>query len=233
MDRGWLLAWLLLLLTLIPCRLLATSAGGRLAIQAGALLKRRLLFGALRLEPDEIRHLGVGHLLGRTLESGAVESAAITGGLLGLTAVIELILAAFVLGAGAGSWSHVILLLGTAFAASWLGWRYYRQQRRWTGERLELTHDLVERMVGHRTRLAQEARAHWNDGDDQALERYLGVSRDLDRAGVVSGTRATQLAAGWPAGAGSGFHCRESLDRGAGGRGGRRPPRVPRVPESG
>jgi ATP-binding cassette subfamily B protein len=184
-DRGWLLAWLLLLVTLIPCRLLTTSAGGRLAIQAGALLKRRLLFGALRLEPDEIRHLGVGQLLGRTLESGAVESAALTGGLLGLTAVIELILAGFVLGAGAGSWSHVGLLLGTAFAASWLGLRYYRQQRRWTGERLELTHDLVERMIGHRTRLAQEARAHRNDGEDQALERYLGASRSLDRAGVA------------------------------------------------
>ncbi|HLJ97820.1 MAG TPA: ABC transporter ATP-binding protein [Gemmataceae bacterium] len=184
-DQGWLLGWLLLLLTLIPCRLLATSAGGRLAIQAGALLKRRLLFGALRLEADEIRHLGVGHLLGRTLESGAVESAALTGGLLSLTAVIELILAGSVLGAGAGSWSHVTLLLVTAFATSWLGLRYYRQQRRWTGERLELTHDLVEQMVGHRTRLAQEARAHWNKGEDQALERYLNISRNLDGAGLV------------------------------------------------
>jgi ATP-binding cassette subfamily B protein len=184
-DRGWLLAWLLLLLSLIPCRLLATSAGGRLAIQAGAILKRRLLFGALRLEPDEIRHLGVGQLLGRTLEAGAVESAALTGGLLGLTAVIELTLAGFVLGAGGGSWGHVVLLLGTTVVASWLGLRYYRQQRRWTEERLELTHDLVERMVGHRTRLAQEARAHWNDGEDQSLDRYLGVSQGLDRAGVA------------------------------------------------
>jgi ATP-binding cassette subfamily B protein len=184
-DPGWLLAWLLLLATLLPCRLLGTSAGGRLAIEAGALLKRRLLFGALRLEPDEIRHLGVGQLLGRTLESSAIESAALTGGLLGLTAVIELILTGFVLAAGAGSWGHVALLLATAGAASWLGLRFYMQQRRWTGERLELTHDLVERMVGHRTRLAQEARVHWNDGEDQALERYLGVSRGLDRAGVA------------------------------------------------
>jgi ATP-binding cassette subfamily B protein len=185
LEPGWLLAWLLLLLTLIPCRLLGTSVSGRLAIQAGAVLKRRLLFGALRLEPDEIRHQGIGQLLGRVLESGAIESVALSGGLLGVTAIIELILAAFVLGAGAGSWRHLILLVGTAIAAFCLGLRYYRRQRHWTGERLELTNDLVERMVGHRTRLAQEARAHWNEGEDQALERYLGVSRELDRAGVA------------------------------------------------
>jgi ATP-binding cassette subfamily B protein len=185
LEPGWLLAWLLLLLTLIPCRLLATFAGGRLAIQARAVLKRRLIFGALRLEPDEIRHQGIGQLLGRVLESGAIESVALSGGLLGLTAMIELILAGFVLGTGAASWGHLILLVGTAIATSCLGLRYCWRQRRWTGERLELTNDLVERMVGHRTRLAQEARAQWNDGEDQALERYLGVSRDLDRAGVA------------------------------------------------
>ena len=38
-DLGWLVAWQLLLLTLIPFRLLTTSLAGRLAIQAGALLK--------------------------------------------------------------------------------------------------------------------------------------------------------------------------------------------------
>ena len=184
LEFGWLMAWLLLLLTLIPCRLLTTSTSGRLAIQAGALLKRRLLFGALRLEPDEIRHLGIGQLLGRVLESAAIESVALGGGLLALTALIELVLAGFVLGAGAGSWGHVALLVGMTVVASCLGLGYYRRQRRWTDERLQLTNDLVERMVGHRTRLAQETRAHWNDGEDQALERYLAVSRGLDQRGV-------------------------------------------------
>ena len=65
---GWvillLVAWQLLLLTLIPLRLATTALGGRLAIGAGGLLKRRLLVGALKLEPDEIRHLGVGTELG-------------------------------------------------------------------------------------------------------------------------------------------------------------------------
>jgi ATP-binding cassette subfamily B protein len=75
----------------------------------------------------------------------------------------------------------VLLLLGTVGVTVLLGVRYYRRRRWWTNERLEMTNDLVERMLGHRTRLAQEARARWNEGEDQALERYLRASEDLDR----------------------------------------------------
>jgi ATP-binding cassette subfamily B protein len=184
LEIGWLLAWFLLLVSVIPFRLITTTAGGLFSIRAGAILKRRLLFGALKLEPEEIRHQGAGQLLGRVIESEAIESLALTGGFLGLTSAIELVLASFVLGAGAGSWFHVALLLSTALATCWLGVAYYRRRRRWTEQRLGMTNDLVERMIGHRTRLAQEARGHWNDGEDQALERYLGLSRALDRNGL-------------------------------------------------
>jgi ATP-binding cassette subfamily B protein len=44
---------------------------------------------------------------------------------------------------------------------------------------------LVERMVGHRTRLAQEAREHWHDGEDQAVELYLPVAQQMDRWTVL------------------------------------------------
>jgi ATP-binding cassette subfamily B protein len=185
LDLGWLLAWLLLLLMLIPFHLLTTWTGGLFAMRAGALLKRRLLFGALRLEPEEIRHQGAGQLLGRVHEADAIESMALTGGFLGLTALIELLLAGLVLGAGARSGIHVALLLGTAAATGWLALRYYGRRRTWTEGRLGMTNDLVERMIGHRTRLAQEARAHWNEGEDQTLEHYLGVSRGLDRRAVL------------------------------------------------
>jgi ATP-binding cassette subfamily B protein len=63
-----------------------------------------------------------------------------------------------------------------------IGWRYVRRHQHWTVARLDLTHDLVECMVGHRTRLAQEAPAHWHDGEDQALTRYLELARLLDRS---------------------------------------------------
>jgi ATP-binding cassette subfamily B protein len=194
LELGWLLAWLLLLLTTIPLRLLTSSAGGLLSVRAGTVLKRRLLAGALRMEPDEVRRMGVGQLLGRVLESEVVETTAVTGGFLGLTALVELVLAGAVLGAGAGSATHVLLLLATTAAAALLLARAYRRRRRWTAERLDMTNDLVERMVGHRTRLAQQARRHWNEGEDEALERYLGVSADLD---CTAATLQVLVPRGW------------------------------------
>jgi ATP-binding cassette subfamily B protein len=39
-------------------------------------------------------------------------------------------------------------------------------------------------MVGHRTRLAQEAPERWHDREDESLERYLDASMAMDRATV-------------------------------------------------
>ena len=181
MDQGWLIAWAFTLLTLVPFRLLVTWLQGLVAISAGGLLKQRLLYGAIRLEPEEIRHEGAGQLLGRVIESEAVESLALTGGFIALLASIELVIAALVLGAGAGGWLHSLLLVAWIAFTLLIGLRYSSQRSRWTDGRLAITNDLVERMVGHRTRLAQESPEHWHDGEDQALERYLGLSRAMDR----------------------------------------------------
>jgi ATP-binding cassette subfamily B protein len=52
----------------------------------------------------------------------------------------------------------------------------------WTEARLQLTQDLVEKMVGHRTRLVQSSRAAWHRGEDAAMERHLGRTRRMDAA---------------------------------------------------
>ena len=184
LDLAWLMAWVLLLFTLIPFRLLVTWLQGRFAIGAGGLLKQQLLAGALRLEPEEVRHQGAGQLLGRVLEAEAVESLALSGGFLGLAAAIELVMAIATVGLGAGGRLHVLLLLGWIVCAGMMGCQYVRSRRRWTETRLSLTHDLVERLVGHRTRLAQEARERWHEGEDQAVERYLPVAQQMDRWAV-------------------------------------------------
>jgi ATP-binding cassette subfamily B protein len=185
LDWGWLLAWALLLLTVLPFRLFATWAQGLLALGAGGLLKRRLLYGALRLEPEELRYQGAGQLLGRVIESGAVESLTLSGGFLTLLAGVELIIAAIVLSMGVGGQLHTLLLLGWVALTLLMGWRYFRHFRHWSEARLRMTHDLVEQMVGHRTRLAQEAREHWHDGEDHVLEQYLARSGAMDRAALV------------------------------------------------
>jgi ATP-binding cassette subfamily B protein len=48
-----------------------------------------------------------------------------------------------------------------------------------------MTHDLVERMVGQRTRLAQEAPSRRHAGEDQALASYLEHARAMDRIGPI------------------------------------------------
>jgi ATP-binding cassette subfamily B protein len=150
------------------------------AITASGLLKERLLCGALRLEPDEIRREGAGQLLGRVIESEALESLALSGGFLALVSLIELMAAALVLAIGAGGMWHSALLLAWIAFTVLLARRYYCNESGWTEARLWMTHDLVERMVGHRTRLAQEVREHWHTAEDQALENYQQLARRVD-----------------------------------------------------
>jgi ATP-binding cassette subfamily B protein len=49
-------------------------------------------------------------------------------------------------------------------------------------------------MVGHRTRLAQEDHRHWHDDEDQALDRYLKLSENVDQVGIQVNSIVTR---GW------------------------------------
>ena len=184
LEAGWILAWMLILFTLVPIRSLVTWFQGSFSIHAGRLLKWRLLYGALRLDPDEMRRQGVGQHFSRVIESEALESLALSGGSLAFVSCIELLLAAGVLGLGAGGWLHALLLVLWFAGTLALGRYYLRQRQHWTEARLHLTHDLVERMVGHRTRLAQEAPNRWHQDEDQGVARYLEISMVMDRAAV-------------------------------------------------
>jgi ATP-binding cassette subfamily B protein len=181
-DHGWLVLWALLLLTMVPLRVLNTWLQGLITIRVGARLKHRLFFGALRLEPDRIRHQGAGELLGRVLESQAVEALALSGGFLSLVALIEIFIAGFVLAAGAGGLLHSLLLFVWLLGAAGLAWRYFQRNRAWTDVRLAMTHDLIANMVGHRTRLAQLPADRWHDDEDEGLEQYLTASQTMDHS---------------------------------------------------
>lgn len=185
LDHGWLIAWALLLLTLVPCRVWSTWLQGVLAVNGGIIFKQRLLFGVLHLKPEEIRHKGVGQFLGEVMESEAVELLALLVGFQGLTAGMELIAAEIVLSQGVGRGLELILLPLWLALTLLMGVRYFRQRQRWTETRLSMTNDLTERMIGNRTRLAQEAREHWHDDEDQDLARYLEMSEGMDGAAAL------------------------------------------------
>lgn len=185
LDPGMLAAWALALAAIVPLRLWTTWLQGAVAIPAGGILRERLLEGALQLDLEEARREGAGRFLGCALETQTVESLGLSGGLLPVLAIFELCLAGGVLWAGAAPVTEVPLLGIVVASTLMLAWRYYRARAEWTGARLEMTYDLVERMTGHRTRLAQEPACDRHIEEDRAAERYVTLARRMDRAGAI------------------------------------------------
>jgi ATP-binding cassette, subfamily B, bacterial len=183
-DAGTVFAWTFLLLMLAPLGLVAAWSQGVFAVGAGGLLKLRLLFGALRLEPDETRHQGIGQQLARVIESETVESLALAGGFYALATAVELLMASAIFIA-ASLVTHLFLLVMTVAMTALLGWRSFERRHQWTGTRLEMTNDVVERMVGHRTRLAQEPSSDWHTDEDRRLDGYVTRSARMDRADLA------------------------------------------------
>lgn len=194
LDRGWLLAWALLLVTQLALQVLVNRAEALLAVDGGALLKQRLLAGALALSPEHVRKRGAGRLLGTVLESEAIEGLALSGGFTSAVSLVELAAAAVVLACGSSArWELSLLALWLLFAGV-LTLRYWRGRRDWTDERLELTHALVEKMVGHRTRLAQERSSSRHSSEDEAVARSLVSSERMDRQAAMASALVPQ---GW------------------------------------
>lgn len=194
LDFGWLFAWALLMLTAVPLGTLATGLESHLTLRASTLFKQRLLNGTLALDAKEVRRRGAGQWLGTVMEAQALESLLLNGGLGGLAAAVELVVAAWVLSAGAGGlWHAAALLVWLLFAIGLGAWQLQRQ-RIWMRQRLAMTHDLVERMVGHRTTLAQEPPARRDGRDDQRLLDYLGASATMDRSGAW---QSALIPSGW------------------------------------
>ena len=192
-DFGWLTAWVLILLTMIPWRLFGGWLEAMFALDTGRVLKSRLLAGALRLAPDKVKTGGLGHLLGRVMESQALEALALSGGMTVLVSGLELVFAAGILSQGAaGAWHLPLLVIWCGFGL-WLARRYHARLRAWSMQRLRMTNDLIEAMVGHRTRLAQEIPARRDANEDAMLVAYLGASQALD-------TGALQVTALLPSG---------------------------------
>jgi len=182
LSMGWMVAWALTLFTLVPSRIAVTWLQGSLMIGFGSLLKRRLLAGAMHSDPDSLRKAGVGQLLGRVMESSEFESLALNGGLAAVVAVVELSMASIVLAAGTAGAALLPLLLAWLVMAAVLFHTIHRRICDWTDTRVHMTHDFVESMVGHRTRLAQEDPSHWHDREEQWLARYTPRSRAVDGA---------------------------------------------------
>ncbi len=194
LDMGWLAAWMLMLLSTVPLRLIGEWCEAVLAVDVGAAIKGRLLAGALKVDLDALKTMGAGHLLSRVIESQAFEATVLTGAMGALVATIELAFAGWVLSKGSGGFPHALLLLAFVPVALGLALLLHRRLDDWTSVRLAFTHGLIERMEGHRTRLAQEQPERRDATEDRLMKDYFTASRSADRAALPF---ALLVPAGW------------------------------------
>lgn len=182
LEPGWLWAWALMGVTLVPLQAALTWLQGSLVMDFSALLRRHLLAGALALPVDEARRGGMGEYVGRTFESSGLEQLALTGGFSSLLAVTELVLAASVMVTGPAGGYGLAVLGGFCAVLGVLIARQATLFRKWSEARVVMTHALIERMIGHRTRLAQEQPGSWHVEEDHELAHYAEVSEQWDGA---------------------------------------------------
>jgi ATP-binding cassette subfamily B protein len=183
-EGGWLTLWVIALAAALPMRFAVGWVQSELALVFGVFLRRRLLSGALALDPDRIKQDGLGRLLGLVFECDEMERMLTWGAARVVLAAISLVPVPLVMLAGASGWLHVALLavwlVGIIVAARHL----YERRRAWTRARLEITDLTIDSLVGQRTRLLQLPPGRWHDGEDVAVARYLGASAAFDRARV-------------------------------------------------
>jgi ATP-binding cassette, subfamily B, bacterial len=191
-------AWIAPIALLAAVRLASSYAAGRLAIDGGAVLRDRVLHGILRLDTEPLRAAGIGRLMGRVADVEAVESLALGGGLGATAGALELGTGLAVLGLGVAPGAELAFAVGWGLTGAALAAAMQRALRAWSAERLALTHDLVERMVGQRTLVAQQPPELWHRDEDRALARYAARGRALDRWVAAL---AVVLPRGWLVGA--------------------------------
>lgn len=182
-DWAWLWAWALLTLMDIPLQMLVSTAGARLGTNVGGAFKTTLLYGALKLHPEEIRHEGTGQFLSRIMDANVVEYGTVGSALTMVFSIIQVFTALAVLRFGAGGWVSVIMLVFVIVATVALGFEFWRGNDIWVDTYRRMTNHLVERMVGHRTRLAQEEAARWHVEEDAELAGYTQLTERQTRLG--------------------------------------------------
>lgn len=178
LDRAWLWAGALLMTCVPPLLLVESWLLGRIAIAVGIVLRRRLLLGAVKLPLDAARQSGYGDFVCQIIESEAVELGLRSGGVAAAAAFIDLLGAMPIL--LLTSLGTALTLLGGISLTVLFAYGMYRARLRWTESRFRIVGDLLEKMLGHRTRLVQEPRSLRHRGEDDALVEYHGHGRSLD-----------------------------------------------------
>jgi ATP-binding cassette subfamily B protein len=174
-------AWALLLLLALGAESLTRWLAGGLLLDVGDALKRRFIAYALGADTDALAGDGVGRVRGRAMAAEAVETLAREGALSGVAALVELGAAAALLAFTRAPLPMGAALAGAVLLGLLLGRRRLSALRRAAAAGLEVTHRLIEQLIGHRTRLAQLPRDRWA-ADGPALEPAVAAAAAAGRA---------------------------------------------------
>jgi ATP-binding cassette subfamily B protein len=181
LETGVLVAWALLLVTTTVLGACSSWWQGLMMLGVNGLYKKKILHGATRLDSGVIRTLGTGALLGRVIETQSLDALVISAGFSSVIAFVDLLVAIVVFWMIPGSCLlsvlYVLWLVGTLV----FGLTIYRRQQSWTMARISMTNQIVEGLLGRRTRIAQECMGKWHDREDRELETYYEESKYLDR----------------------------------------------------
>jgi ATP-binding cassette subfamily B protein len=180
LDTALLLGWSLGMASLVLVTAGADWLQGHVLLDLHLWYRRRTMQGATKVTPALSRSLGSGQLLGRAFEAEALDTLAVTAAISGVTALVDVLfcLALFLSVSDALAIAFVAwLLLVAAFGAG-----LYRLQRDWTLQRIAMSEDIVEGLLGRRTRLAQLGARRAHEVEDQALQRYVRASASVDGA---------------------------------------------------
>lgn len=194
-DTGRIIAWSMLSLSIVPLGVIGVSALGNAQINVSHTLKRRLLEGTFHASESTIRSNGYGATIARTQEAGLIEQQAVIGAA-SATAPIAQWVAGLVFFAhvpGILAWIFYGLSAVFVLALGLFGRAHVRAYFHAYDQRTLLADDIVEKLMGYRTRIVQEnPRLHHFD-EDRSLAAYASTSRVVDRTNIV----LTSMARAW------------------------------------
>lgn len=170
-------AWFILLIFGLGFQLLSYNASGRIAALLSSAYRRTLLYGALKLHPNEIRHQGAGEFLSRTIDADAIQQGTLWGAFEVVWASSQIISAFAILLASDSSLISTGLLLGIFTLQMTAAIGYWRDSGIWQNSLRHITNRMVENMVGYRTRIAQQAPTRWHDEEYRDAENYYRFSK--------------------------------------------------------
>ncbi len=184
-DRGSLGAWALLGLTATALQVVTSRVVHRFTLRAASGLRQRLLEGALRVVPESLGAFGLGGLMVLAAQADSFLGTLVLMMVVALSTLTNVVAAALLL-AAAPSPAFGVGIFAVALALVALSTpRMLRLASTMQAERLRLTTELVERMLGHRTRLVQQTPNSWHDGEDESLSGYAANAQASDVASVL------------------------------------------------